>query len=308
MSAPHLLLAALVWTLTFGAARAADVAISIRYLHPKGKSHAAIFLFGTDGKLIRQITEPNDSQDVNPSFAPDGKSIIFTSENDSTQKRVLVSLDLASKGAKVIAGEPPAWYKSRVIAKGFSGDDDAAAPTPARDTYPTADGAYTIVLKPSKEKDADESDKEAFLRIGQKPALIPFRKMPGFVSFWMLHKTDAPFPPIAQPRIAVFDGSHNSTDGTQFYVLDLAGQRIVQLSPNGGEIFPWEGHPGFFANAQSRYEQLGDGRTVNCDYLDFYNEKLQRTRFGHALGRFSGASIFAPDGKSFNIVDPEYAP
>lgn len=308
MSAPRLLLAALVCTLNFGAARAADVAISIRYLHPKGKSHAAIFLFGTDGKLIRQITEPNDSQDVNPSFAPDGKSIIFTSENDSTRKRVLVSLDLASRAAKVIAGEPPAWYKDRVIAKGFSGDDGAAAPAPARDTYSTADGAYTIVLKPSKEKDADESDKEAFLRIGQKPALIPFRKIPGFVSFWMLHKADAPFPPIAQPRIAVFDGSHNSTDGTQFYVLDLVGQRIVQLSPNGGEIFPWAGHTGFFADAQSRYEDLGDGRTVNCDYLDFYNEKLQRTRFGHALGRFSGASIFVPDGKSFNIVDPEYAP
>jgi len=306
MRAFHIFLAALVCTLTLGAARAADVAISIRYLHPKGKSHAAIFLFGTDGRLIRQITEPNDSQDVNPSFAPDGKSIIFTSENDGSQKRVLVSLDLASKAARVIAGEPPVWYKSRVIAQPFSGDDSAATTAPARDTYSTADGAYTIVLKPSKEKDADESDKEAFLRIGQKPALIPFRKIPGFVSFWMLHKADAPFPPIAQPRIAVFDGSHNSTDGTQFYVLDLVAQRIVQLSPNGGEIFPWAGHTGLYADVQSRYEELGDGRTVNCDYLDFYNEKLQRTRFGHALGRFSGASIFAPDGKSFNIVDPEY--
>jgi hypothetical protein len=299
---------------SFGIAQAADVAISLRYLRPKGKSHAAIFLFTGEGKLVRQLTEPNDSQDVNPAFAPDGKSLIFTSENDKTQKRVLVSLKLADKSVQVLKGEPPAWYKERVIAKPF--EDDHNAPVPAKadasdpNTFPTADGAYTIVLKPRKPapgETVDEFDKDGFLKIGKKAELIPFTKMPGFMSFWMLHTADgSPYPPITQPRIALLDGVHNSTDGTQFYALDLAARRIVQLSPNGGEVYPWPGHPGFFADSASRYEELGDGRTVNCNYLDLYDAKLRRTRFGHSLGRFHGGSILVPGEKPFNIVDTEF--
>src|SRR4051794_16133945 len=91
VSAMHRILSLLLCMSLHGAARAADVAISIRYLHPKGTSHAAVFLYTSDGKLVRQLTEPTDSQDVNPAFSPDGKSLIFTSQNDKTSKQVLVS-------------------------------------------------------------------------------------------------------------------------------------------------------------------------------------------------------------------------
>lgn len=315
MKTTHLLAFLCAHILSTG--HSADVAVSIRYLHPKSKSHAAIFLFQSDGKLVRQLTAPTDSQDVNPAFAPDGKSLIFTSESDKNAKRVLVSLDLAEKTTRVLDGEPPAWFKDRVIAKPFDDEEAPAADAPAADTpdakksdiFPTADGAYAIVLKPrkgTKAEPADPDERDAFLRVGKKPVLIPFTKMPGFVSFWMLHTAGSPFPAITEPRIAIFDGSHDSTNGTQFYALDLARQRIVQLSLNGGALFPWPGHPGFLCESQSRYEDLGDGRTVNCNYLDLYDAKLERTRFGHALGRFEGASVFVPGEKPFNIVDPEF--
>ena len=315
MKTAHLL--ALLCTCILSTGRAGDVAVSIRYLQPEGKSHAAIFLFQNDGKLIRQLTKPTDSQDVNPAFAPDGKSLIFTRESDKNAKRVLVSLDLAETTTQVVEGDPPAWFKDRAIAKPF-GDDAPAADIPAAaatetqepDTFSTADGAYTILLKPrkgNKAELAEPANRDAFLRVGKEPALIPFTKMPGFVSFWRLHSAaGSPFPPVTEPRIAIFAGAHTSTDGTEFYALDLARQRIVQLSRNGGAIFPWPGHAGFFCTSMSRYEDLGDGRTVNCYYLDRYDEKLERTRFGHPLGQFHGGSIFIPGEKPFNIVDPAF--
>ena len=103
----------------------------------------------------------------------------------------------------------------------------------------------------------------------------------------------SPFFITPKLRVAFYCGEHDSTNGTETCALDIVRKRIVKLSENGAEVYPWPGHDdGFFVVTSSRYEPLGDGRTVNCSYLDWYDTTMKRVRFGHGLGKFGGASIF----------------
>src|SRR5438045_9045235 len=65
--------------LTATAARGdSEIVIAIRYLQPKGTSHSHLYLYREDGKLLRQLTNDNSGQDVDPIFAPDGETIVLT--------------------------------------------------------------------------------------------------------------------------------------------------------------------------------------------------------------------------------------
>ena len=117
--------------------------------------------------------------------------------------------------------------------------------------------------------------------------------MPDFSVFWFATLDHgSPFFLTPKLRAVFYCGEHDSTNGTATYALDVDRKRIVKLSENGAEPYPWPGHSGFFVVASSRYEPLGDGRRVNCSYLDWYDATMQRVRFGHAPGKFGGASIF----------------
>src|SRR2546423_13537797 len=59
---------------------ASEIIIAIRYLQAEGVSHSHLYLYRDDGKFLRQLTNDTSGQDVDPSFAPDGESVVFTRE------------------------------------------------------------------------------------------------------------------------------------------------------------------------------------------------------------------------------------
>src|SRR6266705_6576335 len=58
----------------------AEIVIAIRYLQAEGTSHAHLYLYREDGKLLRQLTNQNSEQDSDPIFSPDGGVIVFARE------------------------------------------------------------------------------------------------------------------------------------------------------------------------------------------------------------------------------------
>src|SRR6476659_10240652 len=59
---------------------ASEIVVAIRYLQAQGESHARLFLYREDGTLLRQLTKEGSGQDLDPMFAPDGETIVFTRE------------------------------------------------------------------------------------------------------------------------------------------------------------------------------------------------------------------------------------
>jgi hypothetical protein len=55
-------------SLLFGAPAqsASEIVIAIRYLQAEGTSHAHLYLYREDGKLLRQLTNDNSGQDSAP--------------------------------------------------------------------------------------------------------------------------------------------------------------------------------------------------------------------------------------------------
>ena len=279
-------------------ARASDVAVSIRYLHAQGKSHAAIFLFDGQGKLVRQLTKPGEDQDFAPVFSPDGNEIVFRRGHSEEDAKKLFIVDRQGKKTRAIEGESPAWYGRRVVAKPFGDSDSLDTEPETKDavrTFASPDGTLALVLKPNP-----------FLREKKGP-LQPLAEMPGFSVFWYVRLDHgSPFLIMPKLRVAFFGGEELSTLGNTIYALDVDRKRIVKLSNNGAVAYPWPGQGSFFAVASSRYEPLGDGRTVNCSYLDWYHATMKRTRFGHALGKYGGASVFIAGEQPFTIPYLEF--
>src|SRR5205809_4494032 len=85
-----------------------EIVVAIRYLQAEGTSHSHLYLYREDGKLLRQLTNDNSSQDSAPIFAPDGASIVFTREKPGGI-REFWSVDLFGKVSKKSKAEPD-WY------------------------------------------------------------------------------------------------------------------------------------------------------------------------------------------------------
>ena len=77
-----------------------QIAVSIRYLQIKGASHAHIYLYSGNGKLIRRLTNDEILQDVHPVFSPDGDEIVFTRQRGATDE--LGSVNVSGKNAHLI--------------------------------------------------------------------------------------------------------------------------------------------------------------------------------------------------------------
>src|SRR5438876_8679506 len=88
-----------------------EIVIAIRYLRAEGTSHAHLYLYREDGKLLRQLTnDDNSGQDSGPVFAPDGTTIVFTRER-ANSIREFWSVDPLGKALKKLDAAPD-WYAS----------------------------------------------------------------------------------------------------------------------------------------------------------------------------------------------------
>src|SRR6266487_1076055 len=109
-----------------------EIVVAIRYLQAKGTSHSHLYLYREDGKLLRQLTNDNSGQDIDPIFSPDGETIVFTREKPN-DTRELWSIDPRGTKLKKLDAAPD-WYsatKSSPAPKDAGQEESSASsPTP----------------------------------------------------------------------------------------------------------------------------------------------------------------------------------
>lgn len=112
----------------------------------------------------------------------------------------------------------------------------------------------------------------------------------------------SPFLAVPPLCAAFFSQHRGSTDGVGRFALDLKARRLMELAPNGGSIVSLPKLPGFACICEQRYLSLGDGRTVNCNYLDLWDAEMRRIRFAeNKPAQFHGASLFVV-GESSRVI------
>jgi hypothetical protein len=291
---------------------ASEIVVAIRYLQAQGESHAHLFLYNEDGTLLRQLTKEERGQDLDPIFAPDGETIVFTREI-AENKFEYWSIELKGAGLKQLDPQPE-WYATTKSAPYFvwpetegSGDDESAPAFGERtQRFRAPDGSVELILKEVKgdEGDADngpEHGKHYVLRDLKTDKSTGFPKIPGFggavEQLQLKGSKDTRFlfdPPL---RVAFFALHLNSTDGDTDYALDLANRRFVRLSPNWGAPFPLPGDGAFLTMTYNRYVPIaGTKKTANCSYLERWDASLKKTRFARegTAAICYGASMYRP--------------
>src|SRR6202030_2288541 len=201
----------------------------------------------------------NSGQEVDPVFAPDGESIVFTREKTSSP--------LEFWSVRPFGGEPqkfdsaPDWYQQTKTASYFTNRDvaatnESASPSPSADasaartsagliggrqTYKTPDGSIKLILREDPSDADDQVDgehhgKHYVIRYLKTGIQADFGVLPGFFGVYeILHENQNPdrqFLFDGLLRVAFFGLHLNSTDGDASFALDLNGPRFVRLSPN----------------------------------------------------------------------------
>ncbi|MDP9004652.1 MAG: hypothetical protein M3N12_07665, partial [Verrucomicrobiota bacterium] len=297
---------------------ASEIAVAIRYLQAAGESHAHIFLYREDGTLLRQLTKEESGQDLDPIFAPDGETIVFTREI-SEGKFEYWSVEPKGATLKRLDAAPD-WYSSAKSSPYFawpetegSGDDESSTPFGQRSPHFRApDGSVELILREVKGDENDlvngpEHGQHYVLRDLKTKKEVEFPKLPGFegaVEQLQLKGKDDRFlfePPL---RLAFFGVHLGSTDGDTDYALDLTNRRFVRLSPNWAAPIPLPGESAFMAMSYVRYVPIpGSKKTANCSYVERWDASLKKIRFARegTAAVCYGASMYRP-GKTPAIV------
>jgi hypothetical protein len=294
-----------------GRANAApEVVVAIRYLQAQGDSHAHLFLYREDGTFLRQLTKDESGQDLDPMFAPDGETVVFTREMGEN-KFEFWSIQPSGAGLERLEAEPE-WYAGTKNSPYFawpdlgSGDDEDATPFGQRGPrFRTPDGSIELVLREIKQDEDDsingpEHGKHYLLRDLKSGKEIEFAKIPGFdgaVEQLQLKGRDRFLiePPL---RLAFFGVHLNSTDGDTNYALDLTNRRFVRLSPNWAAPIPLPGEPAFLTLTYVRYVPIPDtNKTANCSYLERWDASMTKVRYARdgAAAICYGASMYRPE-------------
>ncbi len=329
---PRLLIA--LWiVITVQYARAvSEIAVAIRYLLPIGVSHAQLFLYRGDGKLLRQLTDDNTAQVMNPVFAPDGASIVFTRELAAARKEYWSVEPKGAKPHKLDAA--PDWYLKTKSSPSFTDIDSEpqSSPTPnaspirwapgqpfgppGPDHVATPDGAQELIFKVSGEPDTLDQPgrgKHYELRDVKAGTEIELGDLPGFLGlFELLHLDSAPatkFLITPGLRLAFFNLHLSSTEADTVFALDLSKPRFVRLSDNWARPFPLPGEPAFLTFTEARYVPIpGTRKTANCSYIDHWDASLNRIRYSRDTAAICyGASMYRPDNSpsSVNFIHKE---
>jgi len=304
---------AIALALVFAGATAradSEIVVAIRYLQAQGESHAHLFLYREDGTLLRQLTKEDRGQDLDPMFAPDGETIVFTREI-AEDKFEYWSIEPKGGGLKKLDAQPP-WYESTKTSPYFawpemegSGDDESAPAFGERtQKFRAPDGSVELVLKEVKGDENDsingpEHGKHYVLRDLKTGKTTDFPKIPGFEGaveqLELKGSKDTRFLFDGPLRLAFFGVHLNSTDGDTDYALDLTSRRFVRLSPNWAAPFPLAGDASFLSMTYNRYVPIpGTKKTANCSYLERWDASLKKIRFARegTAAVCYGASMF----------------
>lgn len=272
-----------------------EIVVAIRYLQAQGESHSHLFLYREDGTLLRQLTKEEAGQDLDPMFAPDGETIVFTREI-AENKFEYWTIELKGGGLKRLDAEPE-WYANAKTSPYFvwpemegSGDDESAPAFGERtQKFKAPDGSVELVLREVKGDEGDsvngpEHGKHYLLRDLKTGKSIEFPKIPGFEGaveqLQLKEKKDARFLFDGPLRLAFFGVHLDSTDGDTDYALDLAKRHFVRLSKNWAAPFPLPGDGAFLSMTYVRYVEIpGTKKTANCSYLERWDGELKKIRF-----------------------------
>ena len=294
-----------------------EIVVAIRYFLPQGVSHAHLFLYREDGKLLRQLTKDNTGQDTRPMFAPDGKTIVWTREVGT--KREIWQITPLGKNSKKLQ-TVPAWYAASAAQKAeerfgsaspyFTNADsetyrtyDRPADGVAPPRFQSPDGNVELILRSSElsEREINEQDDGQWngrnygLRDVKTGRETKFDKLPGFHgTSGILHDSTTGkqfFLYDGKLRVTFWDLHLNSTDGTTIYALDLSDLKkahFVRLSPNWAAPFPLPGQAAFLTSTEVRYVPIaGSPKTANSSYVERWDSSLHKVRYARPNDRRS---------------------
>jgi hypothetical protein len=315
------LIFALAFLIGATAARAdSEIVVAIRYLQAEGESHAHLFLYREDGTLLRQLTKEERGQDLDPMFAPDGETIVFTREI-AENKFEYWTIEPKGGGLKKLEAEPE-WYATTKTSPYFgwpemegSGDDESAPAFGERtQKFRAPDGSVELVLREIKGDENDsvngpEHGQHYLLRDLKSGKSIEFPKIPGFEGaveqMQLKGNPQERFLFDGPLRLAFFAVHLGSSDGDTDYALDLTNRRFVRLSPNWATPFPLPGDAAFLSMTYNRYLPIpGTKKTANCSYLERWDAGLKKIRFARegTAAVCYGASMYRA-GKTPAIIN-----
>jgi hypothetical protein len=299
---------------------ASEIVVAIRYLQAQGESHSHLFLYRDDGTLVRQLTKDEIGQDLDPMFASDAETIVFTREI-AENKFEYWSIDAKGDGLKKLDSQPE-WYETTKTSSYFvwpevegSGDDESAPAFGERNQkFRAPDGSVELVLREVKGDEGDsvngpEHGKHYVLRDLKSKKSIEFPKIPGFEGaveqLQLKGQSETRFLFDGPLRLAFFGVHLNSTDGDTDYALDLTKRRFVRLSKNWAAPFPLPGDGAFLSMTYVRYVTIpGTDKTANCSYLERWDGELKTIRFARegTAAVCYGASMSRP-GKTPSVIN-----
>lgn len=296
-----------------------EIVAAIRYLQAQGESHSHLFLYREDGTLLRQLTKDEVGQDLDPMFAPDGETIVFSREL-AENKFEYWTIEPKGGGLKRLDAQPD-WYSSTKTSPYFawpevegSGDDESAPAFGERtQQFRAPDGSVELILKEVKGDEDDsvngpEHGKHYVLRDLKSGKSIGFPAMPGFEGaveqLQLKGGKDERFLFDGPLHLAFFGVHLDSTNGDTDYALDLTNRRFVRLSTNWAAPFPLPGDAAFLTMTYVRYVPIGGTKkTANSSYLERWDSSLKKIRFSREGAAICyGASMYRP-GKTPAVIN-----
>lgn len=275
--------------------------VSARAMHPKGASHYQLYLYDQEGKLIRKLTSPEDAHDTDPMFSPDGDEIGFERHRGKTVEYYTIKPN--GKQLRKIASRPD-WHRKYATIPRFDFDSTYVYQTGDADdvlknsNYLSPDGKMELSLMFKRPGAVDaywgntENPRSFWLldkQSGKEENLDTFSGFESLQNFLLLNKSPFSYdPPL---RVAFFSCHAGSTFGESFWVLDINKKKFTLISRSYSDVYPVSGEHGFITVSEERYQPLGDGRSVNCEFLYWWNSKLEKTLLSPPLSRFGGASL-----------------
>jgi hypothetical protein len=144
----------------------AAVVVSIRYFKVAGPSHYRLFLYQDDGKLIRQLTRPENAQDVAPQFLKGG-GIMFTRVSGTAKQLMAIGAD--GKGLRALDKAPEnyrGWKPEAIAAYQLPVENNPPNPwtkTPEGRVCPVPDYNRELIAMGA---DGPDWGGDAFLKLG----------------------------------------------------------------------------------------------------------------------------------------------